>query len=204
MQPHPFYWSDGTHMGVVTSKRRLSLWYVNVGVVCTYWGFVLTRCINAYLSEDSSVTELIYMTFVAVYYSLAPLIQAQLLTNKEEFALFVNNGISFLKSIEDEHLLPNAEAPLLLRIVSYITSSMEYYIEINIILLVLSAFLRPESPEFLTSLANEPELVGVHWRLLSACCHLYITCILGSSSRLLLTAGFGIAFPGIEIIKELR
>ena len=95
---HPFEWNRSLNAPrLVSSKYQIFLWYLNVVLTFTYYGFIAYRCVQTNRDPRSSQSEKIYMQFALVYYTFPVLFQASNLINRNNLPVCVARYLRFLR-----------------------------------------------------------------------------------------------------------
>ena len=111
---HPYEWNRKENRPeLTTSKPRLLIWCLNVLYTFSYFAFVVFRTVCMTTSEEASVTQKIYMTFVMAFFSFPAFFQLNILWSFKEFPQFVRDFIRYSSHFEGNRFLEASRSNLL-------------------------------------------------------------------------------------------
>ena len=97
---HPFRWNEGQNGPELCGwGNGLGVWYFNIIVTFFYTGFLVNRVAQVHTELDEagnlkwSLISQVYTLFIAVYYSLALLLQVSLFVKKNKFCGYFRQTI---------------------------------------------------------------------------------------------------------------
>ena len=100
---HPFKWDRAKgEPKLLQNHIRLFIWYLNMIITFSYYGFVLFRFFQTNLSPDASISQKVYLRFGLVYYLFPSIFQIFYILNKNRYSGFVHQYLVLGEIMESE------------------------------------------------------------------------------------------------------
>ncbi|CAG7719659.1 unnamed protein product [Allacma fusca] len=198
---HPYRWNKKDCVTELVGRRKQLLWRFNMILGITYVLFVYFRCVQVNLDSTRSNAQKIYMRIMAAYMSLSLIAHISVIQNLGLTDAFSNQYFNFTDTFQRMYSKEDGKTPTMMIIMGLVLQLMYYSINCLTVLMALNSFLRPTSPEQLTSLMDgEPSL---EWRTISACFIFYIEYIYHASTLLVMMTFYPALAIFMSMINEL-
>lgn len=157
---HPYHWSVKNNGPAIRGSSWVRMhWYFNAALTIGYYIFVLCRTLQIYVDGSKSLEEKFYMAISTLLYQCFTMFQVSALMRRDELVPFLKGYIEFLRGQLDTTgestyaaVSPTGLSQGSVGLCRLLMCAVYYTTRMNIILIPLLTFLRPASPEYVSSL----------------------------------------------------
>ncbi|CAG7732219.1 unnamed protein product [Allacma fusca] len=205
IQANPYNWDEGENLPKnVTSKFKLSLFWINVFISSACAMFSIFRCGQIFFDDLSPFWLKMYMPFSCVVITAVPIFYLVTAYNRREFLGFMRRLTRFLELYAVTHTPADCSVrENLTRLVPISIRFLRLAVATNCTVYTLNAVFRPDSPEFILSICPQGNYYYlariIHYIVLVV----YVT-VHRSVVTLVLSSFFFFTCPMFIVLEEIR
>ena len=195
----PFVWNQhDSRPRLRTGILNALMWLTNIFITTVYSIFVVCRCIQHLKDPETSVAVRIYLKFTVVYYLFPVMFFIAIGRKRNAIIDLAVQSINFMNWIEENM---EFEAKKLMKTSEFMLFYMYYGLISISALIVLYAFIFPDSPEMIASIVPNRSWIVV---TLSALFQAYIEFVFHTQCFLALFGPLAAIVPCWAIASETR